>query len=99
MAKKPINDKRRGEYFDEDFVEGAIRSLQRSIMRIQWRTSAGEWPDEPVGKYRHLMEDHIEKLIKDEVERHRRGEVTAKKRMGPVIHSKRRGRERMTPKK
>lgn len=87
------------EHPDEDFVAGAVASLQLSTRRIQWRESLGQWPSERIGKFRRAMENEIERLIKAEVERHRLGEVTSRERSGPVIHRHRRGQMRMTPKK
>jgi hypothetical protein len=91
--------RQRDECFDEDFVAGAVTSLQMSTRRIQWRESSGQWPSERIGKFRQTMEDQIERLIKAEIERHRLGEVTARERSGPVIHRRRRGVMRMTPTK
>jgi hypothetical protein len=100
MAEKPRTTKP-VEFFDEDFVQGAVTSLQKSIYRLKWRIGDGQWPNEPVpvGKNRKLMEEHIDQLIEVEVERLRRGEVTANERTGSVIHRQRQGRMRMTPKK
>jgi hypothetical protein len=92
MAEKPL-------VFDEDRMEGAMLSLQRTTRRIQWRTRDGVWPNEPIGKLREAMEDEIDRLIAAEIEKYRRNEVTAQERTGPVIHSRRRGQMRMTPKK
>ena len=87
------------DYFDEDFVEGAVASLRLSIQRVQWRASSGQWPNERIGKIRHKLESEIDHLIDEEIERRRLGEVTAQERSGPVIHRYRRGQVRMTPKK
>jgi len=103
MAKQDrgtmIGYRQHDEYFDEDFVEGAVASLSLSIQRIQWRRDSGQWPSERIGKFRQDLEDQIEKLIGEEIEQYRRGEVPAHKRNGPVIHCNRRGRNRMTPRK
>jgi hypothetical protein len=89
--------KQRDQYFDEDFVEGAVASLRLSIRRVQWRASSGEWPSELIGANRKRMEEQIEQLVKAELERCRLGEVTPDERTGPVIHRHRRGKWRMIP--
>ena len=85
--------------FNEDYIEGAVRSLYTSISRIKWRRSDGRWPSEAVGKLRTAMEKEIELLIEAEIERRCLGEVEREERNGPVIHRQRKGRMRMTPKK
>src|SRR5438477_6851183 len=52
------------QYFDEDFVEGAVASMRLSIRRIQWRRSSGHWPSELIGANRTKMEAEIEQLVK-----------------------------------
>jgi hypothetical protein len=88
----------RDDYFDEDFLEGAVSSLRLSTTRIQWRAAAGVWPPGRIGATRKAMEDEIERLILAEVERRRLGEVTEAERTGPVIHYDRAGHPRMRPK-
>lgn len=87
----------REEYFNEDFVEGAVRSLNRTIFRLRWRRGKGEWPThEQVGKCRKLMETEIDNLIEEVVKSRLLGEITEQERLGrPVIYYDRKGQPRM----
>ena len=95
-----VSGLREDDYFNEDFARGAVTSLQLSITRIKCRASDGIWPEKRIGKYRQEMEDQIERLIDEEIERRRRLEITSQEREGrAVIHRHRRGRNRMVPQK